>query len=348
MGQELPERYSVLRKLGAGGMGNVVLAHDHRLDRAVAVKVGHPGGDRPVPDQDVRMWREARLHARVCHPHVVPILDVGLFQGRPYLVLEPLEGTSLGRARCTPAQLARTLVPILGALGAIHQEGLLHRDLNPGNIFLDRTRGPVLIDFGLAQDQDPDATRLTAAGLFVGAPIFAAPESLVRGEYSVRSDLHSLARVFAHALLGPTYEAVMVCGAHRSFGEFMDALEAGRYMPKARQALAPHGRLGAALLAALDPDPTRRPASAEAMLAILRGTGSQDRSGHQAPPRTAGGAVAPAQPAAAEPSRSGRLSTVLAMAMILLAGFAGGRAAMSGLPGAGIGGDHGSRTTRAL
>lgn len=168
--RELLERYRPIRKLGAGGMGVVVLVHDLELGRDVVLKT-----TRGVANDELRerAVREGRLLAEVRHPNVVEVYDSGEAPEGPYLVMEYLEGTSLLAGDPDPLGAMQVLV---GALEAVHAAGLLHRDLKPDNVFRCRDGRVVLVDFGLALG--PDQTRLTGTGLVVGTLPFIAPEAL--------------------------------------------------------------------------------------------------------------------------------------------------------------------------
>jgi len=145
--------YRVTRVLGQGGMGVVYAAHDDRLDRPVAIKVVRP--DVLADSAAItRFRREARAAARISHPHICPLYELGEHNEQPFLVMELLEGESLA------ARLERGAVPVpeglqlsgqmLDALAALHRSGVIHRDLKPANVFL-TPHGLKLLDFGLAQ-----------------------------------------------------------------------------------------------------------------------------------------------------------------------------------------------------
>jgi|CXWL01.1.fsa_nt_gi serine/threonine protein kinase len=175
--------YEIVELLGAGGMGEVYLARDTRLDRQVAIKRLLTGASG---EHGERFWREARAAAAVSHPNVCQIFDVGEHAGEPYLAMELLAGESLAariaRGPLGPAPSAAVLGQVLAALAALHVRGLIHRDLKPANVFLTPHGDPwgvKVLDFGLALatggglSGDP---RLTRTGTLLGTPGFMAPE----------------------------------------------------------------------------------------------------------------------------------------------------------------------------
>src|SRR5262249_30366872 len=147
-------RYCLLTQVGAGGMGAVYRAHDPQLDRVVAVKL--PLFDGP-PEQRgrrvERFQREARAAARVSHPHVCPIYDVGEQDGRPFVVMAYLEGPSLAARLADSgrfediAEAVRIVEQLLEGLAAIHAHGIVHRDIKPGNVLFDSAGRAILTDF---------------------------------------------------------------------------------------------------------------------------------------------------------------------------------------------------------
>ena len=203
--------YEILAPIGAGGMGEVYKARDTRLDRSVAVKVlpEHLSAD---PDLRARFEREARAVSSLSHPHICTLHDVGRQDGVDYLVMEHLEGESLDarleRGPLPAAEVLRYAVEIADALDKAHRQGLIHRDLKPGNVMLTKS-GAKLLDFGLARfapapsgggpGRGPAAgmlshtptrrTPLTAAGMIVGTFYYMAPEQLDGGEADARSDI---------------------------------------------------------------------------------------------------------------------------------------------------------------
>jgi eukaryotic-like serine/threonine-protein kinase len=205
----LPERigrYVVSRRLGVGAMGRVYLAHDPVLDRDVAVKLLRD--DLAVPDEQRqtlldRMRQEARAAARVSHPNIVALHDMGEDPDLGlYLVFEYLDGETLKdrleRGPLGPGAAARLSREVGDALATAHQAGVLHRDIKPENIILTRT-GAKIADFGIARL--PDST-LTLGGKMLGTPAYSAPEALSDGRFSPRSDQFSMAATLYEALSG--------------------------------------------------------------------------------------------------------------------------------------------------
>jgi serine/threonine protein kinase/tetratricopeptide (TPR) repeat protein len=190
-------------------MGVVYVAHDDRLDRPVAVKL-----IRDLPD-DVgrrRFWREARLAARVTHPNVCQVYELGEHGGIPFIAMELLAGESLAsRLKGGPLPFNEALevgLSVLAALHALHSEGIIHRDLKPANIFL-ATYGVKLLDFGLAragdarlQALDLTATQITQAGVIAGTPGYMSPEQLLGESVDARSDLFAAGAVLFEMLSG--------------------------------------------------------------------------------------------------------------------------------------------------
>jgi len=215
-GQLVARRYELEAVIGEGGMARVWRAHDLTLARPVAVKFLFLREDRERRTLLDRFLREARIAASVRHPSVVDILDFGTTEdGRPFMVMELLEGTSLEqRLTRAPALTLEELVSITAAildgLAAVHRAGIVHRDLKPDNIFLldqgDEVR-PKLLDFGVSRASDPSSGRrsalTTGAGHLVGTPEYMSPEQ-ARGLADVdhRTDLYSAGVVLYEALTG--------------------------------------------------------------------------------------------------------------------------------------------------
>ena len=198
-------QYLLGRELGRGGMGVVWEARHATLGQAVAIKLI---SDPLMSDGlRARFLREARACAGLRHPGVVRVLDAGEERGRPYLVMDLLEGESLAarlqRGPLAPAQAVAIASAVAEALEHVHEHGLLHRDLKPDNVLLG-AGGPVLIDFGLARDAHVEHERLTRTGELLGTPEFMAPEQADGQPERVdqRSDVYGLGATLYALLAG--------------------------------------------------------------------------------------------------------------------------------------------------
>jgi serine/threonine protein kinase len=204
-GQRLSGRYALEVLLGSGGMGEVWRALDEELDRPVAVKVL-----REVfadPELAKRFRREARIAARLQHPGITVVHDVGSDDGRLFMVMELLHGRDLGAVLAeAPAGLPVGAVVSLaiqaaGALQAAHAEHVVHRDLKPANLFLLTDGQLKLCDFGIARAVDATAG-LTHTGQAIGTPAYMSPEQCLGKQVAERSDLYSLGCVMYALLAG--------------------------------------------------------------------------------------------------------------------------------------------------
>jgi serine/threonine-protein kinase len=213
-------RYVIIRQLGQGGMGRVLLARDTVLERLVAVKVLRDDASIPKEQKDalvLRMRHEAKAAAKLSHPNMVTLHDMG---EEPdiglYLVFEYVEGRTLRSAIADGpialVEAARIARQIGDALTHAHETGVIHRDVKPENVLLAKT-GAKLADFGIARI--PDST-LTGFGAVLGTPAYSAPESLALGEFTARSDQFSLAATLYEAVSGrrafPGDDALTVAG----------------------------------------------------------------------------------------------------------------------------------------
>ena len=202
-------RYSLDREIGRGGMGAVWLGRDEVLGREVAIKrIGHqPGGTSP---DLVRAEREARIAARVNHPHVVAIFDLVQEDDQQWLVMEYVEGHTLAElirdhGPMPPDQAAAILAQAAEALSAAHAAGVVHRDVKPSNILVNAEGQAKLSDFGIAR-AEADAS-LTQTGLVTGSPAYLAPEVASGQLATPASDVWSLGATLFHTLSGrPPYD----------------------------------------------------------------------------------------------------------------------------------------------
>jgi serine/threonine protein kinase len=201
----LAERYQLDRSLGNGGMGEVFEATDLTLHRSVAVKLLSPSLVQDEPAR-ARFLREARALARVNSPHVVAVYDAGEDDERPYLVMELVEGTTLEHelersGRLEPARAVAIAKDIASGLASAHEQGIVHRDVKPSNVFLTPSDAAKVGDFGIARLERPDAT-LTLTGQTFGSPPYVAPEQATGGTVDARADLYSLGCVLFQMLVG--------------------------------------------------------------------------------------------------------------------------------------------------
>ena len=206
--ESLSGRWSLERELGRGGMGSVWLARDLQLDRPVAIKILHPHLARDASHRD-RFVREARLAARLAHPHIVPIYGVESRTETAAIVMALIDGETLAqrlhrRGALPAADAERIIRELAWALAYAHEAGIVHRDLTLANVLLERESGrTVLADFGLAGEVAADG----GAPMF-GTPGFLAPE-IIRGEQATaRSDLYALGVIGYTMLSGqPPFQA---------------------------------------------------------------------------------------------------------------------------------------------
>jgi hypothetical protein len=296
----LPEipGYELVERLGEGGMGEVFLARQLSLDREVAVKLVR----RELLAEEwflERLEREARLLARLRHPHLVTVHDfLRLPDGTAAVVMELVEGGSLrDRLRAAPAGLpldeALTLIrQVATALAAAHAEGVVHRDIKPENVLLDAAGQVRVTDFGMALSLAPGAPRLTRTGATLGTPGYLAPEQLTGADTDARTDLFALGVLLYEMLTG-----------RLPLGSFEPPRSVRPEIPAAVET---------ALLRALKPNPADRPHDVAAWLELLAAT-----------------SVAPPTPAQADPLPASASTSIPRRTLLLgglLAGLGGGLA----------------------
>ena len=196
--------YEIIRPIGAGGMGEVFLARDTRLERVVAIKV-LPEAFARDESRRSRLQREARIISQLNHPHICTLYDTGSEDGADYLVMEYVEGHSLAD-RLTKGALPfdeglRAGIEIAEALHAAHQNQIVHRDLKPGNVMLTKS-GVKLLDFGLAKFGGSTDVSVTADRAVIGTPRYMAPEQIDGHRSDHRADIFSLGCVLYEMRIG--------------------------------------------------------------------------------------------------------------------------------------------------
>jgi eukaryotic-like serine/threonine-protein kinase len=262
--QSVGGRYEVEKTLGGGGMAVVYLARDGELGRPVAVKVlaENLADD---PELRERFVREARLAARLSHPNVVRVYDAGEEAGRPYIVMECVEGESLAETarregRLDPARVVELALQACAGLEHAHRAGLIHRDVKPANLLVTHDGTLKIADFGIAHAVG--GTRVTAVGTVLGTAAYLSPEQAFGEQVTPASDLYSLGACLYELLAGrPPY-------GHETLGELFSAREAGPPPPLEG---VPR-ELAAAVMSCLERDPADRPGSAAELARSLAGT----------------------------------------------------------------------------
>jgi eukaryotic-like serine/threonine-protein kinase len=303
-GRTLDGRYLLETEVASGGMGTVWRGRDEVLGRPVAIKVLHEGlaGD---PDILERFRREAVAAARLTHPNVVRVFDTGIDDGVCFIVMELFEGTTLeDRLRdggpLPPAEAARMLSGILRGLAHAHREGVVHRDVKPGNVLLDRDGHVKVTDFGIAKAAFATSD-LTTTGDLLGTARYLAPEQVAGGSVDHRADLYACGIVLYECLTGRTpFEA----DSHIATATMRLA-----DTPKPPGALRPGipRRLESVTMRALAREPEERFQSADEMNSAL---------GPAAPP---GGAGPVARPAPEDHRRGSAFRSWVAIPLILIA-----------------------------
>ena len=199
-------RYRVIEQLGRGGMATVFRCHDPNLDRYVAVKV-LPSYHTEDPTFVARFTQEAQTVARLSHPNILQIFDFGEDKGFTYIVTELILGGDLqDRLSGEPLPIEEVLDfmgPLADALDYAHGQGIVHRDIKPGNVLLDLDNRPILADFGLAR-MLASSTRFTQASQALGTPEYMAPEQAMGADADNRSDLYAFGVMLYQMLLGQT------------------------------------------------------------------------------------------------------------------------------------------------
>jgi len=280
-------RHLVLRELGHGAMGVVYQAYDPELDRRIAVKLLHSGkgvgiGSTDADDDKTRLRREAQAMARLAHPNVVAVHDVGEHAGQVFMAMEYVDGITLRDYLETPKPWREVLEVMLDAgrgLAAAHAKGLIHRDFKPENVMVGKDGRPRVMDFGLARtgkrnsepiierkDLDLEAsaldTGLTHAGAILGTPRYMAPEQFLGEEIDARSDQFS----YCIALYEAVYEQMPFAG--ESVASIAFNVSQGKVLAPPRSTEVP-GWVHKAILRGLNIDPHERWPSMNELISAL-------------------------------------------------------------------------------
>ena len=283
MAQTVVSHYRVLHKLGEGGMGVVYRAEDLRLDREVAIKFLRKEDNTHAPWL-TRFEREARLASALTHPHICTIHELGEEDGRPFIVMELLEGRTIKQRIEEGAlpvdQVVHFGVQIAMALEAAHARGIIHRDIKPANLFVTHEDHLKVLDFGLAKLTDRQAAvttavtqaavqtttdvEVTVTGAAVGTAAYMSPEQATGAKVDGRTDLFSFGSVLYEMATG-----------RRAFpgdntGTVIMRLLKGEFIPPRSLNPAIPERLETIILRAMEVDPNRRYQSAAGMLEDLR------------------------------------------------------------------------------
>jgi eukaryotic-like serine/threonine-protein kinase len=203
-GTSIGSRYEIVRLLGQGGMGAVYQAHDKELERQVAIKVIR--ADMASNPEILRRFKQELILARqITHKNVIRIFDLGQADGIKFITMEYIEGENLQvvlrrRKKLDPAEAANILAQVCRALEAAHHEGVIHRDLKPQNIMLDKTGRAYVMDFGIARSML--SAGMTQTGALIGTPDYMSPEQAKGQALDARSDLFSIGIIFYEMLSG--------------------------------------------------------------------------------------------------------------------------------------------------
>jgi len=200
--------YHVVKEIARGGMGAVMLAEQTELRRKVAMKIVLPWAGTEDPQVQQRFMREGRAMAKLRHPHIIEVYDVGTVNGLSYMTMEFIEGHTIADAidlnNLSFQQYATLISKVSRALGFAHSKGIIHRDIKPANIMLRPSGEPVLMDFGLAKDFTSESVKLSMTGNIMGTPSYMSPEQAQGLNVDERSDLYSLGAVLYEALTRQT------------------------------------------------------------------------------------------------------------------------------------------------
>ncbi len=276
-------RYRLVEKLGSGATSSVYRAHDVESGRPVAVKIIHPHSANPQA-ATARLMREAKAIQKLDHPSCVRLLDYGIDDGEPYVVLELCEGMDLDRylEREGDLPLARALqiaIDLCDVLIAAHRLGVVHRDLKPSNIIMRDDGGIKVLDFGLARllppvGEETIPRQLTQPGMLLGTPTHMAPEQLRRSDVDARADVYACGVILYEMLTGE-----LPITADNAIAILM-AVTKDPPIPPSHHLPDIDPALEALILQCLEKDPARRVPSAEALRERLVALGDRLGVGH--------------------------------------------------------------------
>ncbi len=253
--------FTSLVEVGRGGAGVVYRACQGRLGRTVALKLILHAHAQPADVE--RFMREARMAARLSHPNIVPIYEVGEHDGKPYLVMKLIEGRSLDKIRVTLDRGTRLMVDVADAVAYAHRQGVVHRDLKPHNLMLGDDGQVYVTDFGLARQVQGGDT-LTMTGTVLGTPTYMPPEQASGEPCDERSDVYSLGATLYDLATGrPPFEGP------NPLAVMMDVLRKEPLAPR-RVSSAVSAELEAIIGKAMEKDPGRRYATAHEFADDLR------------------------------------------------------------------------------
>jgi tetratricopeptide (TPR) repeat protein len=288
-------RYTIIRRIGAGGMGVVYLAFDPELDRRVAVKLLRTTAAAPGSEGPARLVREAQVMAKLSHPNVITVFDVGTFGNDVFVAMEYVKGSTLREwAKAAPRSAAETIAICVQAgrgLAAAHAQGILHRDFKPENILVDEQGRAKVLDFGLARSGERGAVEEPAArfelddtlvgrrssvslpetqvGAVVGTPAYMAPEQLRSMAIDPRSDQFAFAITVFEALYGQRpFEG-------ETLPDLLASMQKGRLPPPPPSARGVPRGVFPALAKGLAFEPAARFRSMDELLAALEGAAAR-------------------------------------------------------------------------
>ncbi|MFW9816853.1 MAG: protein kinase [Candidatus Thorarchaeota archaeon] len=257
--------YRILEKIGAGGMGEVYLAEDTKLNRRIALKFmpSHLASDKELR---IRFTREAQAAAKLDHPNIVPVHEVGEYEGRPYIAMAHIEGESLRdvikKGKLSISESVALTMQICDGLQKAHEAGIVHRDIKPGNIIVDGASRARILDFGLATVTGDD--KLTKTGSTLGTVGYMSPEQIGGKTVDKRSDIFSVGVIL--------YE--MITGRRPFAGDndaaVLKAITESAPEPLARFKSGVTGELQRIVSKSLAKDPSVRYQSSDGLLADLR------------------------------------------------------------------------------